>query len=54
MKVWKSLQSPFALILQGFAIGALLFFTVHPLAAVSQQADPPPAATESVLSGLEA
>ena len=52
MKLWKSLQSPFALTLQGFAIGAFLFFTVHPLSAVSQPAENPPAA-ESVLSGLE-
>ncbi len=48
----KKLQSPLALTLQGFLAGALLFFTVHPL-AVTETAPPPPAGP-SVLADLGA
>ena len=48
----KKLQSPVALTFQGFLAGALLFFTVHPL-AVAETAAPPPAGP-SILSGLGA
>ena len=52
MKLWKTLQSPFALLVQGFAVGAFLFFAVHPLAGGQRSPEVP--AAESVLSGLEA
>jgi hypothetical protein len=32
MKLRERLKSPTALALQGFLVGAFLFFTVHPLA----------------------
>lgn len=53
MKLRKILQSPIALLIQGFAVGTFLFFAVHPLAAGGQSSQDWPAA-ESVLSGLEA
>ncbi|MBD0272304.1 MAG: hypothetical protein ICV73_10275 [Acetobacteraceae bacterium] len=46
------LQSPFALALQGFLVGAFLFFVLHPLASTGPAAAP--AAGESVLGGLQA
>jgi hypothetical protein len=52
MTFGKKLQSPVALTFQGFLAGALLFFTVHPLASTESAA--PPASAPSVLSGLEA
>ena len=30
LKFWKSLQNPWALIGQGFLIGAIVFFAAHP------------------------
>lgn len=48
----KKLQSPLALTFQGFLAGALLFFTIHPL-AVTETAAPPPAGP-SVLADLGA
>jgi hypothetical protein len=52
MNVWKKLQSPVALTFQGFFVGALLFFTVHPLAPSEQPPAPP--AGESILADLSA
>ena len=52
MKLWKKMDSPLALIVQGFAAGAILFFTLQPLAGADRQ--PPSAAGEgSVLEGLQ-
>ena len=51
-KFGKKLQSPLALTFQGFLAGALLFFTIHPL-AVTESAAPPPAGP-SVLADLGA
>ena len=42
----EKLQSPTALALQGFVAGALLFFTVHPLAPGEQDAPEPSGAME--------
>ena len=33
-KFWKKLQSPFALVAQGFALGGLVFFTTRADASV--------------------
>ncbi|HEV2865957.1 MAG TPA: hypothetical protein VGX37_05540 [Allosphingosinicella sp.] len=46
------LQSPFALALQGFVVGAFLFFVLHPLASTGPA--PARAAGESVLADLQA
>ena len=49
---WKArLQNPVALALQGFALGALLFFTVHPLSGSEPASSP--VTGESVLSTLQ-
>ena len=52
MNLFKKLQSPLALAFQGFLAGAILFFTLHPLAPGDQP--PPPPTGESVLAGIEA
>lgn len=52
MNFWKTLQNPFALALQGFAIGACLFLAGNPLAG-NEGANEQPAA-ESVLSTITA
>jgi hypothetical protein len=52
MKLSKTLQSPVALVVQGFVAGGILFFTLQPIAKADREA-PAPAATESVLSSLE-
>ena len=31
-RLWKRLQNPFALVAEGFLLGALLFFAFHPFA----------------------
>lgn len=36
MNLWNKLQSPVALILQGFLLGALLFFTLQPAAGADR------------------
>ena len=46
MRLSERLKSPVGLALQGFALGALLFFTVHPFAP--NQADAAPAETGAV------
>lgn len=52
MKLSSKLQSPAALVFEGFLAGAVIFFTLQPLARAD--APPPPPPTESVLSDLEA
>ena len=37
-RLWKRLQNPFALVVEGFLIGALLFFTFHPFAEAAPAA----------------
>ena len=52
MKFWKKMESPTALIVQGFVAGAVLFFTLQPLAFADRE--PPSAAGEgSVLESLQ-
>ena len=43
MKVWNKLQNPFALVVQGFVVGGLLFWTTQGQA--SQPAPTAPAAS---------
>ena len=52
MKFWKMLQNPIALVVQGFAVGGLLFIVANPLASLDR--DPVQPAGESILSTLEA
>lgn len=33
MNLWSKLKSPFAMALQGFVAGGILFFTLQPVAA---------------------
>lgn len=51
MKIWKKLQSPFALVIQGFMVGALLFVTVQPLSDADRAA--PASAGGSMLENLQ-
>ncbi len=50
MKLLKMLQSPLALVVQGFVAGGFLFFAVQPLSGGDAS---PPRATGSVLSTLQ-
>ena len=50
MKYRKKLQNPFALVGQGFVIGAFLFWTTHPGSAAPAANEP--AASESILAGV--
>jgi hypothetical protein len=34
MKIWSTLQNPFALVAQGFLVGGLLFWTTQAQAAL--------------------
>ena len=52
MKLPKKLQSPVALVLEGFVAGGILFFTLQPLERAQREA-PADAPAESVLSTLE-
>jgi hypothetical protein len=52
MKLSNKLQSPAALVLQGFLVGAAVFFTLQPLSGADTA--PPPAAAPSVLSDIQA
>jgi hypothetical protein len=52
MKLSKTLQSPVALVVQGFVAGGILFFTLQPIARADREA-PAPVAGESVLATLE-
>lgn len=40
MNVWKKLQNPFALVVQGFVVGGLLFWTTQGQASAPAQAAP--------------
>ena len=52
MKLLKKMDSPMALVVQGFVAGAVLFFTLQPLAGADRE--PPSAAGEgSVLESLQ-
>ena len=37
MKIWKKMESPLALIVQGFVAGAVLFVTLQPLAVADRE-----------------
>lgn len=52
MKLRERLKTPSALVFQGFAAGALLFYGLHPLAEPGREAEAP--ARGSVLDTLEA
>ena len=52
MNLPKALQSPVALVVQGFVAGGILFFTLQPLAKSEREA-PTPLQGESVLSTLQ-
>ena len=52
MNFWRKLQSPFALTLQGFAIGAIFLVSLDPLAVTDSA--PAPSQQESILTTLEA
>ena len=49
-RVWKRLQNPFALVAEGFLLGAILFFTLHPFAEAAPVA---PSSGGSLLSNLQ-
>ena len=49
-RLWKRLQNPFALVAEGFVLGAALFFTFHPFAEAAPVAASSPA---SLLSNLQ-
>lgn len=40
MKVWNKLQNPFALVVQGFVVGGLLFWTTQGQASAPAPAAP--------------
>jgi hypothetical protein len=52
MRLSKTLQSPVALVVQGFVAGGILFFTLQPIAAAEREA-PAPSNAPSVLSTLQ-
>jgi hypothetical protein len=52
MRIWKMLQNPIALVVQGFAVGAFLLIVANPLASLDRA--PPQPTGESILSTLEA
>jgi hypothetical protein len=41
VKVWKKLQNPFALVVQGFFLGGLLFWTTQGQASQPRAGDTP-------------
>lgn len=49
-RLWRRLQSPFALVVQGFIVGCVLFFTLQPL---DSEPAPVPTGGGSMLSNLE-
>ena len=51
MKFVKKLQNPFALVGQGFLVGAALFWTTHPGAAAP--APEQPIASQSILAEVQ-
>ena len=48
---WKKLQSPTALVAQGFIAGGILFFTLQPVAQAERESPQPSGV--SVLSTLQ-
>ena len=52
MKLSNKLQSPGALVLQGFLVGAVVFFTLQPLSGADTA--PPSPGAGSVLSDIQA
>jgi hypothetical protein len=52
MKTSSMLQSPAALILQGFVAGGIIFFALNPLSGAERQ--PSPIGETSVLETLQA
>ena len=52
MKIWKMLQNPIALVVQGFAVGGFLLVVSNPLAGFEREPTEPTG--ESILSTLEA
>jgi hypothetical protein len=52
MKLWKMIQNPIALVVQGFVVGGFLFLVASPIGAGERPAAEP--AGESILSTLEA
>ncbi len=48
-RLWKKLQSPFSLVVQGFLLGGILFFTLDPFAEPA----PVPSGGGSMLSNLQ-
>jgi len=53
MKLAKMLQNPFALVVQGFAVGTILVFAPNPLstaeaAPIAAQSAAPPAASAAI------
>jgi hypothetical protein len=51
VKFVKKLQNPFALVGQGFLLGAVLFWTTHPGVAVP--AGDQPVASQSILAAVQ-
>ena len=51
MKLRKKLQNPFALVGQGFLVGAILFWTTHPGGAASTPDQP--VASQSILAEVQ-
>ena len=49
IKLWKRLQSPFALVVEGFIVGCVLFLTLQPL---ESEPAPVPTGGGSMLSSL--
>lgn len=52
MSLWKMLQNPVALVLQGFAVGGFLFLVAHPIGTGERPIVEPTG--PSVLSSLDA
>ena len=42
MKFWKRLQNPFALVVQGFVLGGIVFFAIHPESLQAAASAPQP------------
>ena len=50
MNVWKKLQNPFALVVQGFVVGGLLFWTTQGEASTRPAPAPAPVSTLSAVT----
>ena len=53
MKLLKKMDSPMALVVQGFVAGAVLFFTLQPLAGADREPPSAAAGEGSVLESLQ-